>query len=292
MLLILGGATILITPLIMIYLPESPRFLLKIGQIDKVRSFVERLENVSGLAHDETLIDRSSLRVLEVTAKRSVSLLEFTKAPYLARCIISYAALLSPFVVFYVITIYGPSILHRMGASKADALYYTSGLLFLTVISTAVAGALGDRISRRWGLVIIMTVAALGTIALGQNMPEFAVIIAAIVTWSFVYAGFPLAKLYMAEQFPTKLRASGAMTGESITRFIGGVVLVYLFPIMASQMSSSSLFTILAIFTEICIIPIWLFGFQTSGRSVEETGTDLSRYDMPQVGGLDASIEK
>lgn len=283
-LLFLGGITILITPLIIIYLPESPRFLLKIGHVNKVRSFVERLETISGLPHDETLIDRSSLMVLEATAKRQVSLKDFLRQPYFGRCIVSYAALLSPFIVFYVITIYGPSILSRMGAGKADALYYTSGLLFLTVISTAIVGALGDRISRRWGLVVVMTITTLSTIALGQPISKLALIIAAMVTWSFVYAGFPLAKLYMAEQFPTRLRASGAMIGESVTRFLTGVLLVYLFPIMASLLSLSSLFTLLAILTEICIIPIWLFGFHTSNRSIEETGTDLSQYEMISTG--------
>ncbi len=291
-LLMLGGATILIMPVVIIFLPESPRFLLKIGQVDKVRQFVERLENVSNLPHDETLIDRSSLRVLEVTAARRVSLVDFAKPPYLIRCFVSYAALLSPFIVFYVITLYGPSILSRMGASKTDALYYTSGLLFLTVISNAVAGLLGDRISRRWGLVGVMIIAALGTIALGQPLPQWGVIIAAMVTWAFVYAGFPLAKLYMAEQFPTRLRASGSMIGESITRFLGGVVLVFLFPILASQMTSSSLYTLLSGLTIISIVPILLLGFQTSGRSVEETGTDMSRYQGAAIGGLDnAGVE-
>lgn len=286
-LLMLGGATILIMPIVIIFLPESPRFLLKVGQVDRVRNFVERLENVSNLPHDENLIDRSSLRVLEVTAARRVSLLDFAKPPYLIRCFVSYAALLSPFIVFYVITLYGPSILSRMGAGKADALYYTSGLLFLTVISNAVAGLMGDRISRRWGLVGVMTVAALGTIALGQPLPRWGVIIAAMVTWAFVYAGFPLAKLYMAEQFPTRLRASGSMIGESITRFLGGVVLVFMFPILASEMTSSSLYSLLASLTFVSIIPIMLLGFQTSGRSVEETGTDLSLYRSAPVGDLD-----
>ena len=286
-LLMLGGATILIMPVVIIFLPESPRFLLKIGQVDRVRHFVERLENVSNLPHDETLIDRSSLRVLEVTAARRVSLVDFAKPPYLIRCFVSYAALLSPFIVFYVITLYGPSILSRMGASKTDALYYTSGLLFLTVISNAVAGLMGDRISRRWGLVGVMTIAALGTIALGQPLPRWGVIVAAMVTWAFVYAGFPLAKLYMAEQFPTRLRASGSMIGESITRFLGGVVLVFLFPILASQMASSSLYTLLSGLTIISIVPILLLGFQTSGRSVEETGTDLSLYASASAGGIE-----
>ncbi|MEE3504097.1 MFS transporter [Acidiphilium acidophilum] len=115
-LLMLGGATILIMPVVIIFLPESPRFLLKIGQVAKVRRFVERLEDVSNLPHDETLINPSSLRVLEVTAARRVSLFDFAKPPYLIRCFVAYAALLSPFIVFYVITLYGPSILSRMGA--------------------------------------------------------------------------------------------------------------------------------------------------------------------------------
>ena len=275
-LLMLGGIPILIVPIIIKFLPESPRFLLKVGKIDTVRTFVDQLEDMSQVPHDETLIDQGSLKVLEATAQRRVSILDLLRYPYLQRCTVAYLALLSPFIVFYIITIYGPSILQRMGAGKEDALYYTSGLLFLTVISTAIAGAVGDKISRRWGLVIIMTITAAGTVALGAPLPRAGTIAAAIVVWSFVYAGFPLAKLYMAEQFPTRLRATGSMLGESITRFLGGVVLVYLFPIMSAAMDASTLFLILAVLTVACILPIWIFGFQTSGVSVEQTGTDLS----------------
>ena len=274
-LLMLGGLPILIVPVIMKYLPESPRFLLKAGRIDTVRTFVEGLEDISQVPHDKTLTDEGSLKVLEATAARKVSIFDLFRYPYLQRCVVSFLALLSPFIVFYIITIYGPSIIQRMGASKENALYYTSGLLFLTVISTAIAGSMGDKISRRWGIVIIMIVTALGTVALGASLSQGATIAAAIVVWSFDYAGFPLAKLYMAEQFPTRLRATGSMLGESITRFLGGVVLVYLFPIMSSVMDFSTLCLILAVLTVLCILPIWIVGFRTSGVSVEQTGTDL-----------------
>jgi putative MFS transporter len=257
------------------YLPESPRFLLKAGRIDRVRTFVEELEDISQVPHDKTLTDEGSLKVLEATAARKVSIFDLFRYPYLQRCVVSFLALLSPFIVFYIITIYGPSIIQRMGASKENALYYTSGLLFLTVISTAIAGSMGDKISRRWGIVIIMIVTALGTVALGAPLSQGATIAAAIVVWSFDYAGFPLAKLYMAEQFPTRLRATGSMLGESITRFLGGVVLVYLFPIMSSVLDFSTLCLILAVLTVLCILPIWIVGFRTSGVSVEQTGTDL-----------------
>lgn len=298
-LLVLGGAPMLMVPVLLKFLPESPRFLLKVGKAETVRAFVERLENLSGVPHDEQLIDPAALKVLEYSANRKLSMLDLFRPPYLLRCVVAFTALLSPFVTFYVITIYGPTIISRMGARPQDALYYTSGLLFLTVITTAIAGAIGDKISRRWGLVVIMTITALGTIALGMPLPTAGVVIAAVIVWGCDYAGFPLAKLYMAEQFPTRLRASGSMLGESITRFLGGVVLVYLFPILDAQLGQGRLFMILGILTEICLLPIWLYGFQTSGISVEQTGTDVgidshspaevnSGFDDQTVEGVEA----
>lgn len=278
-LLVLGGTPILMVPVLLKFLPESPRFLLKAGKIETVRSFVEQLEDLSGVPHDQQLIDPAALKVLEFSATRKRSTFDLFRPPYLQRCVVAFTALLSPFVTFYVITIYGPTIVSRMGASQQHALYYTSGLLFLTVITTAIAGALGDKISRRWGLVVIMTITALGTIALGMPLSTAGVVVAAVVVWGCDYAGFPLAKLYMAEQFPTRLRGSGSMLGESITRFLGGVVLVYLFPILDAQLGQGRLFLILGLLTEICIFPIWLRGFQTSGVSVEQTGTDMAVRD-------------
>ena len=283
MLLMIGGSAIVMIPVIMIYLPESPRFLLRVGRMDKVRALVERLERRSGIAPDDTLSDPRALQVLQLSRARPASFRTLFEPPYLARVLVSYLALLSPFILFYVITIYGPGILHRMGASKADALYYTSGLLFLTVVTTAIAGSLGDRFSRRMGIIVLMIGTAVGASALQQPISRVGVILAAAATWGFVYAVFPLAKLYMAEQFPTRLRGTGVMLGECVTRFLGGVVLVYLFPVLSARMSPASLFTLLAVLSLICILPIWLFGMQTSGRSVEETGTDLGSYAKPAV---------
>ncbi len=277
-LLMIGGSAIVMLPVILIFLPESPRFLLKVGKIDKVRELVEKLERLSGIAHDDTLSDPRALQVLQIARGRPASLLTLFEPPYLSRLIVSYLALLSPFILFYVITIYGPSILHHMGASKANALYYTSGLLFLTVVTTAIAGSIGDRFSRRTGIIVLMIGTALAASVLQQPMPRMLVILAAAATWGLVYAAFPLAKLYMAEQFPTRLRGTGAMLGECVTRFLSGVVLVYLFPILSASMTPSSLFTLLGVISVVCILPIWMFGTQTSGRSIEETGTDVAAY--------------
>ncbi len=278
-LLVMGAFPILIVPVVWKWLPESPRFLLKQGRADVVQKFVERLENESGLAHDTTLIDTNALRVLEVTEGRRVKIFDLLKHPYLKRCFISFSALLSPFVVFYVVTIYGPVILHRMGATEHNALIYTSGLISLGIISNMIVGVVGDKIGRRATIVGVMTITAASTAVLGlPHMSRGVVILAAAFTWFFVYAGFPPSKLYMAEQFPTRLRATGSMFGESVARFSAGVILVYFIPILLNTVGMPKLFAILAVLTELCVLPILFMGTYTSGISVEETGTDVAAY--------------
>lgn len=276
-LLWLGAFPVVLVPVIWKFLPESPRILLKLGRADMVQSFVERLENQSGLPHDTTLIDAGSLRVLEVTAGRRVRVLDLLKPPYLRRCFVSFLALISPFIVFYVTFIYGPVILHRMGATESNALLYTSGLIILGMISNMAVGPVGDVLGRRATIVGVMTIAAVATFVLGQpNLPRAVIILAAGFTWFFVGAGFPPAKLYMAEQFPTRLRATGAMCGESVARFLTGVVLVFFIPVLLQALGMARLFSILAVLTEICLIPILFLGTRTAGISIEETGTDVA----------------
>jgi putative MFS transporter len=290
-LLWLGAFPVLMIPVIWRFLPESPRVLLKLGRADVVQAFVERLEDQSRLPHDTTLIDEQSLRVLEVTAGRRVTVLDLLRRPYLRRCFVSFLALISPFVVFYVTFIYGPVILHRMGATESNALLYTSGLILLGMISNMAVGPVGDLFGRRATIVGVMMIAAVATFALGQpDLPRAAIIAAAAFTWFFVGAGFPPAKLYMAEQFPTRLRATGAMFGESVARFLTGVVLVYFIPVLLQALGMARLFAILAVLTALCLIPILLMGTRTSGISIEEAGTDVSVLPSARRGAPVAGI--
>ena len=79
-LLAIGGAPILMVPVILKFLPESPRFLLKVGKVETVRMFVEDLEKLSGVPHDEQLIDPAALKVLEYSATRKLTIFDLFPA--------------------------------------------------------------------------------------------------------------------------------------------------------------------------------------------------------------------
>jgi len=165
---VLGGVPILMVPALLKFLPESPRFLLKAGKIETVRAYVERLEDLSGVPHDEQLIDPASLKVLEYSASRKLSMFDLFRPPYLPALPGRLHGAVSPFVTFYVITIYGPTIINRMGASPQDALITTSGPPIPHRDHNRDRGRLGRQDQPPLGLVAIMTITALGTITLGM----------------------------------------------------------------------------------------------------------------------------
>lgn len=285
LLLIIGGSTIVILPLVIFFLPESPRFLLKKGRIDEVKKFVESLESVSRLPHDEVLVDLARSQTQQPEEKGKLR--ELLQPVYLKRCLAAFIAQSTQFSIFYVITIYGPSIIERMGATKAEAFYYLSALLTWTVVTTIVGGLFGDKISRRWGIVFSMTGVSLATFLIGQDLSHWAVVTTAILLWGFTYGAGPIIKCYMAEQFPTRLRGTGCMMGESVSRFFSGVVLVYMFPILEASMSSSTLFTFLAVLPIVGLIPALLWGIETTGLSMEETATTKG---LGTAGGRQANL--
>lgn len=275
-LFLLGGLPLLMVPVLLRYLPESPRFLLKNQRFDEVRAMVERIEDEADLPHDASLTNEAALEVLEATAERKVGLATLLEPVYLKRAFVAYCALGAPFVIFYLMTIYGVTIFHQMGATPTNSLLYIAGLQFVSAFGTITGAAIGDRMGRRPTHLVYMLVTAACLALLGRALSTPLLVIVALLAWFLGLGGFAVPKLYMAEQFPTRLRATGSATGEVITRFLLGVVMIRYIPALLTTYKPGTLFTILAALMVLLVMPLLFFGNETSGRSVEETGTDLA----------------
>ncbi len=280
-LFLVGGVCIVLVPILAKWLPESPRFLLKVGREDVVRGLVERVEDEAHLPHDTTIVNQQALDVLKVTEHRNVGLATLLQQPYLKRAFVAYCALGSPFVIFYTMTIYGPTIFHLMGQTKSNALLYTAALQLLSGFGTVFGAALGDRFGRRPIHSLFMMITAVALILLGQHFSTPVLVVLAVIAWFLGLGGFAVPKLYMAEQFPTRLRATGSAVGEVITRFLLGVLMVYYIPTMLDIMHPSGLFVLLGIAMAALVLPLIFFGVETAGRSMEETGTKVVAAAKP-----------
>ena len=289
--LLIGGFPLLLIPALLRWVPESPRFLLKRAEIRSrpqdrttVRGLVEQIEDEAHLEHDDELVDPALLDVLSVTATREVGIRTLFSAPYLRRSVIAYAALTSSFVIWYTMLTYAPTIFKTLlHASSAKSLLYTAIMMFISAFGVFYQGRWGDRWGRKKVFASYILLAAVGMVVLPfyDGLGIGPTIVAGVLIAWFGLGSFSLSKLYMAEQYPTRLRGVGTATGEMLSRALTGGVLVFFLPSLFSSWGVKGVFIAAAAVMFLLMLPMLLAGSETSGRNMEELGTDTTGVPAP-----------
>lgn len=282
---IIGGLPLLLIPALIVWVPESPRFLLRRaaregshGARDSVRALVEKIEDEAGLPHDDSLVDPEILAVLEASETTGpVRTRRLLKRPYLRRSVIAYCALTASFIVWYTLLTYAPTIFGMLGATKSNALVYTAVMMFVSAFGVWFQGRWADSWGRKPVFALYMGVASVGLVllTLRQEVGIVMVVVGALAAAWFGLGSFSVPKMYMAEQYPTLLRGLGTSTGEMISRGLTGGILVLLLPGLFAAHGVTAVFVGAAVAMLLLTLPMLLIGEETSGRNMEDLGTDL-----------------
>lgn len=272
---LLGGIPLLLLIPLALWMPESPRFLLKRGQQDQVRRLVERLEDEAGLAHDTTLVNKRVLAVIHKGAHHTPTVRTLLRPPYLTRALVTASQLTGALILFYILLVFGPTILMSRGLGSGSAILATALMMGTAGVGSIVQGYLADRFGRRSVLTVYYFLAAIGCALFGLFTAPILVWIAGFLTAFFGLGVFPVAKISVAEQFPTRLRGEGVYFSEMTARVLSGGVTVYFIPFALAAFGNAAIFEGIAIALLILALPVVLFGRETAHMSVEEAGTDL-----------------
>ncbi len=282
---LIGGLPLLLIPVLIRWVPESPRFLLRRaareGSDDarrQVRALVEKIEDEAGLPHDESLVDPEILAVLEASETTGpVRTRRLLQAPYLRRSVIAYCALTASFVVWYTLLTYAPTIFGMLGATASNSLVYTAVMMFVSAFGVWFQGRWADTWGRKPVFALYMLVASVGLVllTLRQEVGLAMVVIGGLAAAWFGLGSFAVPKMYMAEQYPTLLRGLGTSTGEMISRGLTGGVLVLMLPGLFADHGVTTVFVAAAALMLLLSLPMLLLGQETSGRNMEDLGTDL-----------------
>ena len=274
--LVVAGLPVLYVWVIWKYLPESPRWLSRVGRIadaDEVLLALERrVERLLGRALPAPEIVHET--VVAVASVPQASTLQAVwlvwTGPYLLRTVSMIIGAVGTFSMFYLGVYYIPSLLVERHIALGNALLFT-----IIISASQIPGKLLNGLcAELFGRKAVYLVFGLGAV-ISSAMFGFATTTVSMVVWGslllFSAAGTaPSFKMWYAELYPTPIRATGQATVESIGgRLVGGVVWTFLFPILVSAHGLEMTMMIAGLLGVLGIIFVVSFVPETRRRTVE-----------------------
>lgn len=264
-----------------IFLPESPRFLVKIGKLDDARQVL--LNTNKG---DQGAVDTALKEIKETASVKSAGWKElFGKAVRPALITGLGVAIFQQVIGSNSVIFYAPTIFTDVGWGVYAALLAHIGIGVVNVAVTVVAMLLMDKVDRKKMLEFGATGMGLSLLVMYiilkfDNGSQAAAIVSAIALT--VYIAFyattwaPVTWVLIGEVFPLNIRGLGTSLC-SATNWLADMVVSLTFPMMLSSWGLDNAFLFYA---AICGIAIWVTHtkfLETRGKSLEEIELDLHK---------------
>lgn len=256
-------------------IPQSPRWLVKMGRDDQALSVLQQL----GVASPQkTLIEiDGSLKEDIIAGKASLFSKKYSYPLLLAFLLATF----NQFSGINAIMYYAPRIFEMTGLGEDTALLQAIAIGLTNMVFTVIAMTVIDRFGRKKLLIIgsIGMIAFLGLTAWSfhvQNFSGYGVMVYLIgFIASFAFSQGAVIWVFISEIFPNSVRAGGQAFGTFVHWF-WAAVMTWTFPIVAELPSGG---TIAFTFFALAMVLHLLFALkmlpETKGKSLEELEKEL-----------------
>jgi MFS transporter, SP family, galactose:H+ symporter len=254
----------------MIVLPESPRYLYKIGLVEKARDELRRIAGNDEIVAEEQAI-AASLQV------RSAGFAAFAQPAIRNALILGFSlAVLQQVTGINTVIYYGPRIFQFAGiASNVASIFAQTLVGTVNVLLTLVAIFFVDRVGRKpllyAGISGMFVALAALSYAFAQphlqgSLTSIALVSMMLYVGSFAYSLGPIVWLLISEIFPLEARGLG-MSICTLGNWLANLVVSLFFLTMVQALGASGTFAIYAALCIITIIVVW--------RGVPETKREI-----------------
>lgn len=251
---------------LLLFVPESPRWLVTKGQIDKA---METMIRIDGL--ESAKLQMAEINEMELVASGGFKelLQPFMRIPLLIGVLLPMFAHLSGIAA---IMYFAPNIINASISSVENAFL---GAVLVGVVNSAftfVAIMNIEKFGRRKLLLIgvigaFISLTGVGVLfALGSNL---VIIPLLFYVASFAFSFGPIVWVIISEIFPTRIRGLAVSIG-SFSLMVTGFFITLTNPILIQTIMPSGTFFLYALLTLPAIWFIWKFVPETKGKTLEE----------------------
>ena len=256
--------------LLLFFVPESPRWLVKQKLVDKARSVLQKV-GAENLESDLTDIVNS----LKEEFGQGVTKLFQKKYRFPIMCAV-LLAVFNQLSGINVIMYYAPLIFEKAGASTNAAMLQAVAVGVTNLVFTIVAMFFIDKLGRKTLLLIgavgmFVSLAGAAFHYYFENLFSGVGIVIFIVGFIafFAFSQGAVIWVFLAEIFPNKVRAKGQALG-SFTHWIMNALIGLVFPVVLSALGGGSVFMFFAVMMIPFFFFVWKMMPETKGKSLEE----------------------
>jgi len=254
----------------MIFLPESPRYLFKIGLTDKAR---DELRRVAG--HAEIAIEEQA--IVESLAIKTAGMAIFATPAVRNALILGFSlAVLQQVTGINTVIYYGPQIFQLAGVASNNASILAQTLVgSVNVLLTLVAIFFVDRIGRKpllyagiSGMFVALSALAyaFAQTHVAGSLVGIALASMMVYVGSFAYSLGPIVWLLISEIFPLEARGLG-MSICTLGNWLANLAVSLFFLTMVQALGASVTFGIYAALCIVTLVVVW--------RGVPETKREI-----------------
>lgn len=259
---------------IVLFIPESPRWLLLKGMDGRALDLMTKLNGSKQEAWEEMK------EVKKMVDQQQESQWQFLLRPAILKAVAIGAAIaiLGQFMGVNAVLYYGPTIFAESGLSQGDSLFYQILVGLVNVLTTVLALFIIDRVGRKklvyWGVsgMIAMLLLIGGYFRFGESLgvPN-GYLLGFFLSYVFCCAISICAVIFvlLSEMFPMKVRGV-AMSIAGLSLWIGTYLIGQLTPWLLENLTPAGTFLLFAAMSVPYILIIRFWVPETTGKSLEE----------------------
>ncbi|HTE22954.1 sugar porter family MFS transporter [Flavitalea sp.] len=267
--------------------PESPRFLVKVGKIDQARKVFEKLKA------EDIGSEMDNISSSLVQKKEQLFSGRYNKPISIAFLV----AMFNQFSGINALLYYAPRIFELTGLSAADSMFQPVLIGITNGLFTILGLFIIDRVGRKKLLIVgsVGMSVCLGLVARSFYLEDFAgyELLFFLVGYIMFFAFSTGAVIWVliSEVFPNNVRGQGQSLG-SFTHWLFAAIITFLFPVVAGEykFGSGHAFAFFAIMMVVQAVVVWKYFPETKGKTLEELGIELSKAEITDHGFLKTDI--